>query len=97
MVGDVPGPTVYHLQHESRAGRFDHRLGPIHHLGRPRGSIHLSIVDKTSNHSFSKYARSSQYQSPLAAQRSSAEWIVEAPGVPTLPLADFGSVTFTNA
>ena len=65
--------------------------------GAHAGQFHLSIVDKTSNHSFSKYARSSQYQSPLAAQRSSAEWIVEAPGVPTLPLADFGSVTFTNA
>jgi hypothetical protein len=31
------------------------------------------------------------------ADRSSAEWIAEAPGIPTLPLADFGTVTFRNA
>jgi hypothetical protein len=38
-------------------------------------------------------------QSAPGAQRSSAEWIVEAPssGNSVLPLANFGSVTFTNA
>ena len=39
------------------------------------------------------------YQTAARAQRSSAEWVVEAPssnwGV--LPLANFGSVTFTSA
>jgi hypothetical protein len=67
-------------------------------FGAHAGQFHLSIVDNTSNHSFSKYASSSQYQSPLA-QRSSAEWIVEAPRVSGSPsqLADFGSVTFTKA
>ena len=47
---------------------------------------------------FSKYVTSSQYQSPLAQQRC-AEWIVEGPTVVAsiAQLADFGSVTFTQA
>ena len=67
--------------------------------GAHAGQFYLSIVDNSrSNDSFSIYASSSQYQSPLA-QRSCAEWIVEAPSVggsiATVP--NFGSVTFTNA
>ena len=49
--------------------------------GAYAGQFYLSIVDNSRpNDSFSIYASSAQYQSPLA-QRSSAEWIVEAPEV----------------
>ena len=59
-----------------------------------RVSSKLTITDTSrANDSFTTY------QSAPGAQRSSAEWIVEAPvsdsGV--LPLANFASVTFTNA
>jgi hypothetical protein len=67
--------------------------------GAHAGQFYLSIVDNSRpNDSFSIYASSSQYQSPLA-QRSSAEWIVEAPevGGNIAEVANFGSVTFTNA
>ena len=67
--------------------------------GADAGQFYLSIVDNSRpNDSFSIYASSSQYQSPLA-QRSCAEWIVEAPtvGGSIAQVADFGSVTFTNA
>ncbi len=58
----------------------------------------LALIDSTSHHSFIKYASSAQYQNPLA-QRSTAEWIVEATSVGNKigPVPDFGSVTFTNA
>jgi hypothetical protein len=36
-------------------------------------------------------------QTSKIAERSSAEWIAEAPGIPTLPLAKFLTVTFQNA
>ncbi|MGA2033989.1 MAG: G1 family glutamic endopeptidase, partial [Thermoguttaceae bacterium] len=58
------------------------------------GQFQLSITDTTqSNESFAV-----SFAAPLA-QRSSAEWIVEAPSSATgiLPLADFNSVTFSNA
>jgi hypothetical protein len=67
--------------------------------GAYAGQFYLSIVDNSRpNDSFSIYASSSQYQSPLA-QRSSAEWIVEAPTVSgsIAQVADFSPVTFTNA
>ena len=69
--------------------------------GAHKGKFDLSIVDNSrANDSFSIYASSSKYQSPRA-QRSSAEWIVEAPTSAVsgniLPLANFGQVTFTNA
>ena len=69
--------------------------------GAHAGQFHLSIVDNSHpNDSKSIYASSSQYQSPLAL-RNSAEWIVEAPTSAKSgnieQLADFGSVTFTNA
>ena len=67
--------------------------------GTHAGDYYLSIVDHSRpNDSFSIYASSEEYQSPLAT-RTSAEWIFE--GRPagsfqhTLP--DFGSVTFTSA
>jgi len=66
--------------------------------GAHAGQFYLSIVDNSRNEYFSTYESSSQTQSPLA-QRSCAEWIVEADTVggiiATLP--NFGSVTFTNA
>ena len=66
--------------------------------GTYAGQFCLLIVDNSRDEYFSIYASSSQYQSPLA-QRSCAEWIVEADDVggsiQTLP--NFGSVTFTNA
>jgi hypothetical protein len=67
--------------------------------GAHAGQFYLSIVDKSrANDSFNTYETSSQTQSPLA-QRSSAEWIVEAPtvngSIATVP--NFGSVYFSDA
>jgi Peptidase A4 family len=67
--------------------------------GAHAGQFDLSIVDNSrANDSFSTYETSSQTQNPLA-QRSSAEWIVEAPSVGGryATLANFGSVFFSNA
>jgi hypothetical protein len=67
--------------------------------GAHAGQFYLSIVDSSrANNSFSTYESSSQTQSPLA-QRTSAEWIVEAPSVggSISTVANFGSVTFTSA
>lgn len=54
----------------------------------------LTITDSSPGHIFSYSTRQT-----INAQRMSAEWVVEAPssfgGV--LPLADFGSATFTSA
>jgi hypothetical protein len=47
----------------------------------------LSLTDQTAGWS---WTQSFQYQSSMA----SAEWITEAPGWPTLPLANYGQVTF---
>lgn len=58
------------------------------------GSFSLTITDSTSNH----YNSQTITQTLRQAQLQSAEWIVEAPysgGV--LPLADFGSVSFSGA
>ncbi len=60
--------------------------------GPTSGQFTLSITDVTSGHSYSTT------QSAPQAQRSSAEWIEEAPssgGV--LPLANFGTVNFSAA
>ncbi len=56
-------------------------------------SFTLSISDTTANKSFSIV------KTLASAQRSSAEWIVEAPssGRGVLPLANFGTATFSNA
>jgi hypothetical protein len=57
------------------------------------GTFTLTLHDNTTGQAF-------QTQQMLAsAQLSSAEWIVEAPssGSGVLPLANFGSVTFSNA
>ena len=66
--------------------------------GTYAGQFYLSIVDNSRNEYFSTYETSSQTQTSLA-QRSCAEWIVEATtvggSIATLP--NFGSVTFTNA
>jgi hypothetical protein len=67
--------------------------------GTYAGDFELSIVDNSrSNDSFTAYESSSKLQSPVA-QRSSAEWIVEAPtvGNSVASISNFGSVTFTNA
>ena len=67
--------------------------------GTYAGDFLLKIVDNSrANDSFSAYESSSQLQSPVA-ERSSAEFIVEAPSVGNnvASLANFGSVTFTNA
>ncbi len=62
--------------------------------GAHSGQFELTITDTSrASDSFTIY------EADASAQRSSAEWVVEAPssysGV--LPLADFGSVAFTNA
>ena len=62
----------------------------VKYLGK--GKFQLTINDITTGKSFTTTQKSP------SAKRSSAEWIAEAPwssGV--LPLADFGTVTFTNA
>jgi hypothetical protein len=63
------------------------------------GQFYLSIVDNSRpNDSFSTYQSSSQTQSPLA-QRSTAEWIMEAPSVgdAIAQMPTFSTVHFTNA
>ncbi len=59
----------------------------------PSGYFVLSMTDTTTKQSFSIDEANSGYQ------RSSAEWVVEAPSSNSgvLPLADFSPVTFTNA
>ena len=66
--------------------------------GSHSGQFELSITDTTESESFTTYQTSSSVQSPVAS-RSSAEWIIEAPtvGSGVAALANFGSVTFTNA
>lgn len=67
--------------------------------GQYAGDFELTIDDTSrANDSFTTYQSSAATQSP-GADRSSAEWIVEAPssGNSILGLANFGSVTFTNA
>jgi hypothetical protein len=67
--------------------------------GSQAGQFELSITDNSrANDSFTTYVSSAQTQNP-GAQRSSAEWIVEAPslGNNIASLANFGSVTFTGA
>ena len=62
--------------------------------GTHAGEFQLSIADTSrANDSFTTYQSASQ------AERSSAEWIVEAPSSNSgvLPLANFSSVAFTNA
>jgi hypothetical protein len=62
--------------------------------GTYKGQFQLTITDTSrQNDSFTTY------QSYAQAQRSSAEWIIEAPSSNSgvLPLANFGSVAFTGA
>jgi hypothetical protein len=66
--------------------------------GPHANQFELAFIDSTSHHTFTKYRSSAQDQNPRA-QRSTAEWIVEATSVGKQigPVPDFGSVTFTNA
>jgi hypothetical protein len=71
----------------------------VQYVPWPIDGFILSIVDKSrANDSFATLQHSAGTQSPLA-QRSSAEWIVEAPtvygGIATVP--NFGSVFFSDA
>ncbi|MGO9107757.1 MAG: G1 family glutamic endopeptidase [Thermoguttaceae bacterium] len=62
--------------------------------GTHAGQFELTITDASkTNDTFTIYETAS------SAARSSAEWVVEAPSSSSgvLPLADFGSVTITNA
>jgi large repetitive protein len=69
----------------------------------PQGAFELSISDTTTGETYSitlpDEISSGQGQATTKADRSSAEWIVEAPSSTygVLPLANFGSVTFTDA
>jgi hypothetical protein len=68
----------------------DKMSAEVKYLGK--GNFQLTITDITTGITFSTTQKSS------SAKMSSAEWIAEAPwsgGV--LPLADFGTVSFTNA
>jgi hypothetical protein len=66
--------------------------------GNHAGQFELSLTDNTTKQSFVTYQSSDATQSPTAS-RSSAEWVVEAPTIGNSlgALANFGSVTFTNA
>lgn len=67
--------------------------------GSSEGDFALAIIDNSHpNDQLGGYVNPSQYQSPLPTE-TSAEWIVEAPSSSggILPLANFGSVTFTGA
>ena len=66
----------------------DHITAEASFSGR---SFTVTITDTTTHHSFSTSAR------VHSAQRSSAEWIAEAPSSSggILPLADFGTVSFS--
>jgi Peptidase A4 family len=67
--------------------------------GAHAGDFELTITDNSrSNDSFTIYVSSAQTQSPTA-EMSSAEWVVETPslGNNLANLANFGTVTFTNA
>jgi hypothetical protein len=75
----------------------------VHYLtsGPSAGQFQLAIEDYTQNESFIQDVSSANTQSPQA-QRSSAEWIVEAPEFPPVGgtianLANFGDVKFTDA
>lgn len=68
----------------------DVMTGEVRYIGN--GQFTLSLQNTTTKKSFSTTQRSNK------AQRQSAEWIVEAPwsgGV--LPLANFGTLSFTNS
>jgi len=81
----------------------DSMTGSVQYVssGTNAGKFEMTITDTSrSNDSYTTYQTSSANQNPLAT-RSTAEWIVEAPGgdspgqFQTLP--DFGEVTFTDA
>jgi Peptidase A4 family len=80
----------------------DSMTGVVEYMtsGAHAGQYYLYITNNSrANDSFGIYVTSAQYQSPLA-QRSCAEWIVEAPTIPGQGIADlanFGSTTFSNA
>jgi hypothetical protein len=67
----------------------DNMSADVHYDGS--GGFVLTITDTTTHQSFTTTQRAKR------AQRSSAEWIVEAPssgGI--LPLADYGTISMTN-
>ncbi len=67
----------------------DHMSGEVQYIGS--NQFTLTLTDVTTHATFSTT------QTMASAQRSSAEWIAEAPGIPTLPLADFGTASFSAA
>lgn len=76
--------------------------GRVHYLGVENGNdvFRLTIKNLTQGKKFSIVQ---QTQTGIPAHRSSAEWIVEAPGIilssgqlAILPLADFSSVSFSK-
>ena len=81
-------------QHDDFRRRHDQRLGDLLTSGTHAGQFQLTITDASkTNDTFTIYETAS------SVARSSAEWVVEAPSSSSgvLPLANFGSVTFTNA
>jgi Peptidase A4 family len=112
VVNGTPGYYAWWEMYSSGTGQPEQRIATmtidpgdsisasVQYLtsGAYAGEFHLSMVDNTRDESFSTYVSSAQYQSPQA-QRSSAEWIVEAPtvGGRYANLANFGSVRFSNA
>ncbi len=69
----------------------DVMTGEIQFTGK--GNFKIIITDTTTGTTFTTTQKSN------SAQRSSAEWVAEAPSSSggVLPLANFGTVTFTNA
>jgi hypothetical protein len=81
----------YHVDLNMEISVGDAVSAEVQYLGG--GSFNLTLTDTKTGASFSTTQKST------SAARSSAEWIAEAPssGGVTLPLADFGTVTFQGA
>jgi hypothetical protein len=72
--------------------------GQVKSGSKTNDTFTLSISDSTGSVLNWSYSTTQDVPTHVIAQRDSAEWIEEAPsGNSVLPLANFGSVTFTNA
>jgi hypothetical protein len=80
---------------------IDMKISPGHTVSAEVGNLAVlggaafmvTITDVTTGATFA----TTQTFFPHVAAATCGEWIAEAPGIPTLPLADFGTVTFRNA
>jgi peptidase A4-like protein len=73
----------------------DHMSASVEYQGS--GDFQLTIANYGSTAWVTQTWQFTTTQKSNKAQRESAEWIVEAPGRSTLPLANFGTVEFSSA